>query len=271
MEKIKWPEGARCAVCITPDIDAESLWESYDPNVQEKTRSLGYYGPLRGVPRILDLFDKYKIKQTFFTPGVIAERYPEMMKEIIKRGHEIGHHGYTHEPFGKMGKEEEKQFILKGIEVIQKVVGEKPVGIRAHGEYAPHTMKNIYESGFSYDASWRGDDRPFRVAIDGKTTDLIEISGHMELDDAPFFLYQGVMPAGTKKMSSTEDAYETWKLEFDGYYEYGLCYVLMIHPQLMGKPGRTLMLERLIKHMRSFPDVWFARLKDIAAHWRKTY
>jgi peptidoglycan/xylan/chitin deacetylase (PgdA/CDA1 family) len=271
MEMIKWPNGARCAVCITPDIDAESLWEAYDPDVQEKTRSLGYYGPLRGVPRILDLYDKYKIKQTFFIPGTVAQKYSEMVKEIHRRGHEIAHHGYSHDPFGKMGKEEEKEFIIKGIEAIKNITGERPVGIRAHGEFAPHTFKNILETGFTYDTSWRGDDRPFRVVIDGKTTDLIEISGHMELDDAPFFLYRGVMPAGSLKMSSTEAAYETWIGEFDGYYEFGLCYVLMLHPQLIGKPGRILMLERLIKHMKSYPDVWFARLRDIAEHWRKTY
>jgi peptidoglycan/xylan/chitin deacetylase (PgdA/CDA1 family) len=271
MEAIKWPNRARCAVCITPDVDAESPWEAADPNVQLKTLSLGSYGPLRGVPRLLDLYDKYDMKQTFFVPGVIAERYPETVKEIHKRGHEIGHHGYTHDPFGKMGKEEEKEFIAKGIRAIQNVIGERPVGIRAHGELASHTLKNILETGFSYDSSWRGDDRPFRVVIDGNITDLIEISGHMELDDAPFFVYQGVSPPGTRKMSSTEDAYETWKLEFDGYYEWGLCYVLMIHPQFIGKPGRMLMLERLIKYIRDHSDVWFARLKDIAEYWRETY
>jgi peptidoglycan/xylan/chitin deacetylase (PgdA/CDA1 family) len=271
METIKWPNGAKCAVCISPHVDAESLWEAYYPDVQEKTRSLGYYGPLRGVPRILDLFEKYNIKTTFFTPGTIAEKYQELVKEIHRRGHEIGHHGYTHEAFGKMGKEEEKEFIVKGIKAIEKVIGERPEGIIGHGEFSPYTMRNILETGFSYDGSMRGDDRPYRVVIDGQTTDLIEIPAHMELDDAPFFLYRGVMPAGSMKMSSTEDAYETWKLEFDGYYHYGLCYHLMLHPQLMGKPGRILMLERLIRYIKSFPDVWFAKLKDIADYWRRTY
>lgn len=268
MEEIKWPNGARCAVSLTFDPDAETLWEGYG-EFGLKTKSLGSYGPLRGVPRILDMFDKYKLTQTFFIPGIVAERYPDMVKEIHKRGHEIAHHGYSHLPFGKMGKEEEKEFIIKGIKALEKVTGEKPVGIRAHGELATHTWENMLETGFGYDASWRGDDRPFRIEIKGKKTDLIEISSPMVLDDAPFFLYQGVMPAGTKKMSSTLDAFESWKLEFDGYYHYGLCYVPMLHPQLMGIPGRMMMFERLIQYIKRFPNVWFATCKEIADYWRK--
>ena len=68
-----------------------------------------------------------------------------------------------------------------------------------------------------------------------------------------------------------DSAYQTWASEFDGYYHFGLCYVLMLHPQLIGKPGRILMLERLIQHMRQVPGVWFARMQDIAKYWKETY
>lgn len=50
----------------------------------------------RVTPQILDLLDEFGIKATFFTIGINAESYPEALEEIIKRGHEIGNHTYTH-------------------------------------------------------------------------------------------------------------------------------------------------------------------------------
>ena len=273
MQEIRWPNGARCAVAFTVDVDAESLWLMGNPEAAKKPKllSLGTYGPLRGVVRILDLFDRYAIKSTFFIPGYTIERYPEVTKEVFARGHEIAHHGYLHEPFGTMNDAEEKEVIARGIKLIEGITGSPPVGIRPHGDHAPHTMRNIRDFGFLYDSSWRGDDRPFRVVIDGKPSDLIEIPAHWELDDAPFFLFQYPLPAGQMHILGPESAYQTWVSEFDGYYHFGLCYVLMLHPQLIGKPGRVLMLERLIQHMRQFPDVWFARMQDIAQYWKETY
>ena len=50
----------------------------------------------RYTPQILDILDKYGIKATFFAIGINADRYPDTMEMVIKRGHEIGNHTYTH-------------------------------------------------------------------------------------------------------------------------------------------------------------------------------
>ena len=90
------PEGKRCAAFITVNLSAEFFWLSLDKKAADmpKTLSLGQYGMSHGLPRILDLFDEFKIKATFFVPGKTAEVYPEAVKEIADRGHEIACHGY---------------------------------------------------------------------------------------------------------------------------------------------------------------------------------
>ena len=97
---VPWPNGARCAVAITFDLDADSLIHIAHPenaSTYVSTQSNLRYGPLVVIPRICRLWDHFGIKQTFFVPGWCVERYPEAMECIVSNGHEVGHHGYLHE------------------------------------------------------------------------------------------------------------------------------------------------------------------------------
>src|SRR5262245_24536574 len=101
---ITWPSGVTSAVSVTFDLDAETAWLSLDPaNIDRlSVMSQGAYGPKVGVPLILDFLDRNQLKSTFFVPGWTAERWPDVVAEIHRRGHEIGHHGYP--PEAREGK-----------------------------------------------------------------------------------------------------------------------------------------------------------------------
>jgi hypothetical protein len=92
-----WPKGARCAVMISYDFDAESGWLSRGPQFEHLpgVLSQGTYGAKVGVPRILDLLKAEDIRATFFIPGWVVEQHPERCRAIRDAGHEIGHHGRT--------------------------------------------------------------------------------------------------------------------------------------------------------------------------------
>jgi hypothetical protein len=62
---------------------------------------------------------------------------------------------------------------------------------------------------------------------------------------------------------------EIWKAEFDGSYESGGCFLLVVHPFCIGRHPRIAMLDELISYIRSFPDVWFASHLDVASEWRR--
>lgn len=96
-----------------------SEWEKYASRVEQTTNLL------------LDIFEKYKVKATFFTLGYIADKFPNLIKHIHDSGHEIGTHSYSHIDLRKSTKEEFKRDFLKSIQSIEKVTGEKVVGFRA--------------------------------------------------------------------------------------------------------------------------------------------
>ena len=80
---------------------------------------------------ILDLFDKYNVKATFFCLGYTAKRHPDLIKEIVSKGHEIGTHSYRHIRLDKMTKTEFENDLLKSIKIIQEVSGKMVHGYRA--------------------------------------------------------------------------------------------------------------------------------------------
>jgi peptidoglycan/xylan/chitin deacetylase (PgdA/CDA1 family) len=68
-------------------------------------------------------------------------------------------------------------------------------------------------------------------------------------------------------MRNPDEVFGTWAAEFEGIYRYGSSFNLTMHPQYIGRPGRLLMLERLIDHIRTFPNVEFMRCQDVAELW----
>lgn len=276
-ERIKWPNGAKCAVMLSYDVDGETLFVEGPKGADwyyPRSVAYGRYGPNRGVGHILKILEKYGLKTTFFIPGRTAERYPEMVKAVDAAGHEIGCHGYDHELFSKYSIEEQLDIVLRAQDMIFKLTGKKFKGFRTpSGDPTAETASMLNELGFHYSSSMRGDDRPYRTEFDGKESDFIEIPAKWELDDYPQFAYEFFpsMPVSLDRIKGYELVLENWKREFNGYYRFGLCFVIMFHPQIIGTPGRVLLMEELIKHIKSHPDVWFATGSEISDWWRRNY
>ena len=129
-----WPNGAKCAVAFTFDMDADSilhLAHHKDATNLVATMSMLQYGPRVAMPRILALFREFNIKQTFFIPAWCIEQYPDVVAATLADGHEIGHHGYLHEHPDELTREQEHYWFHRGIEVIEKFCGTRPTGFRA--------------------------------------------------------------------------------------------------------------------------------------------
>jgi peptidoglycan/xylan/chitin deacetylase (PgdA/CDA1 family) len=76
---IRWPNGYRCAVNFSFDMDAESLLHVYFPDTAPNRVAMASrlrYGPEVAVPRIVDAFERLGLRQTFFIPGWCMEQYP---------------------------------------------------------------------------------------------------------------------------------------------------------------------------------------------------
>src|ERR1041384_2398937 len=86
----------------------------------------------RNTTRILDLLDEKKVKATFFVLGWVAERAPDLIQEVERRGHEIGVHGYNHLLLTEITPEEFDADLDKALESLAKAgVKTDPIGFRA--------------------------------------------------------------------------------------------------------------------------------------------
>ncbi len=104
------------------------------------------------VPKLLDLFDKHKIRATFFVLGEIVEKFPKLIKKIAKK-HEIASHGYTHVRLNKLNDKELWFQVSKSKKVIENL------GIKCRGFRAPYFLtddrlfKMLEKVGYEYDSS----------------------------------------------------------------------------------------------------------------------
>ena len=262
----QWPDDTQCVVLLTFDVDGVSSWINRNPEYANlpSLMSMADYGPKIATPRILDILDHYNISSTFFIPGFIVQTNAMLVQDINGRGHEIGHHGYMHEPPATLSKDEEHEIIHKGIKAIESITGKRPIGYRSPSwELSEFSIDLLIKHQFTYDSSLMGDDKPYKVGNKDSTNQIVEIPIHWLLDDAPNFVYA---PSANRMgpLKTANEVYESWKSEFDGIYKYGGCFNLTMHPQHIGRPGRLLMLERLIQYIESFEHVKFMTCEQVS-------
>lgn len=260
-----WPGGARVAVALSFDFDAETN-ALRDLNLSPGTFSQGEYAARVAVPRILDLMDKYDIPASFFVPALSAELHKEEIQAILsKKRHEIGLHGWIHERNSLLSEKEERQLMQQSYDTLKKITGRTPAGIRTPSwDFSPNTLTIIKELGLLYDSSLMADDRPYEIMEEGKPTGVIELPVEWLLDDYPYFgfsRYTSVRPH-IKPM----DVFAIWAAEFEKAYEEGTLFVLTMHPKYIGHRSRMAMLEILIQYMQTHADVWFATHEEIARY-----
>lgn len=114
-------------------IDVEDYFQvaAFDKIIQPERWS-GYVSRVeRNTGRILDLLDEHGVKGTFFIVGWTAEQYPNMVREIAKRGHEIGCHSYKHQKIYQLTPQEFHQDTKKAKDILEEITGRQITGYRA--------------------------------------------------------------------------------------------------------------------------------------------
>jgi peptidoglycan/xylan/chitin deacetylase (PgdA/CDA1 family) len=269
---VAWPGGARAAASFTFDLDAESAVLFADPSAATRMSVMTHqsYGPLVGVPRLLRLLERHRIRATFFVPGYTAHRHPGPVRDIVAAGHEIAHHGYLHETLTGVDPVTEAGYLDRGLAALEEVAGVRPVGYRAPmWELNYHSPGLLAERGFLYDSSLMDADVPYELATSTAAgpTSLVEIPLQWALDDWEQYCYlPGI--SGSGLIETPAKALALWRAEFDAMRAEGACFVLTCHPFLSGRPSRAAALDELLAAAAGAPDVWVASLAEIAEHVR---
>ncbi len=250
-------------VCLSFDFDAISLWIARGLTTPTAI-SRGEFGAI-AAERLLDLLKKYNIKGTWFIPGHTIETYPEICSRIHAEGHEIGHHGYIHEPPTTLTRNDEERILVKGSEAIRHITGEFAKGYRSPSwDLSSSSIELLLSYGFKYDSSMMGNDyTPYWarkgdvVSKDGpvqfgEQTSLVEMPISWSLDDFTHFEYVRLPNSLQEGLKSAKDVLENWISDFrymteltdDGVVTY------TFHPQVIGRGHRIRALEHLIQSLK---------------------
>lgn len=271
------------------DVDAVAGWlGSYGGENSPLDISRGLFAGEVGVPRLLDLFDKYGITATFFIPGHSIETFPKEMEMVVQAGHEVGAHGYSHENPLEMSPEQEEDVMKKSLELIEQLTGKKPNGyVAPWWEFSNVTAELLVKYGFKYDHSLMHDDfTPYFVRVGdtwtkidydkpaaewmkplvrGKETGLVEIPANWYLDDLPPMMFIKASP-NSYGFANPRDIGQQWIDQFDWVYEnmdYAV-FPMTIHPDVSGRPHVLKMHERIIEHINKHDGVKWMTMNEIA-------
>lgn len=120
-------------------------WPSWQPRVERNTH------------RLLDLFARRNVRGTFFVLGWVAERQPQLVREIAAAGHEIACHSYQHQLIGEQTREEFRADVRRAKSSLEEITGSEVIGYRAPTysimRQTLWALDVLVEEGFRYDSS----------------------------------------------------------------------------------------------------------------------
>ncbi len=259
----EWPQGKKCAVIFSVDVDAESpyLWRSrHEPKRGVSEIEQRRYGPRQGMTRIMDLLERHEIKGSFYVPGIVAQTYPDLLPRLVQNGHEVGYHGQLHERLDTVSSEASEAFLKQTIEIFEHQTGLRNLGYRSPSfEHTAESLALLKRMGILYDSTLMGFDHPYE--IDG----LTQIPTQWTTDDVLYFAYtenrrDKLHPANPNSV------FETWVEEFEATREAGGLMIITVHDWVSGRPPRIRLLDRLFRHILQNNDVWFATSAEIARY-----
>jgi polysaccharide deacetylase family protein (PEP-CTERM system associated) len=122
---------------------------------------LGHQAPIKRIEettqKILTIFDKHKVSATFFVLGHLVEEYPELIKRIHSKGHEIASHGYSHTPLWDLDLSSFENELIKTNQLISNITNKNVLGFRAPyaslDEKTSWAIDILEKNNFLYDSS----------------------------------------------------------------------------------------------------------------------
>ena len=142
---------------MTVDVEDYFQVSAFEPYIAKEQWDALPHRVERNTHKILDLFKERNIKATFFTLGWVAERYPELIKRIVKDGHELACHGYEHIRVTEQTPEQFRNDVSRSKKILEELSGKEVTGYRAAsysiGANNLWAHNILQEEGFKYSSS----------------------------------------------------------------------------------------------------------------------
>jgi peptidoglycan/xylan/chitin deacetylase (PgdA/CDA1 family) len=268
--KITWPNGAKIAVWVVPNIEFYEFEPPPNPQRLPWARPLpdvlAYshrdYGNRAGWWRMMEAMDNAGVRGSVSLNVALCEHHPEIIEACAKRGWEFFSHGIynTRYTYG-MSPDQERAIIEDSIETIRKWTGQNLSGWLAPAlSNNTWTMDLLAECGIDYTCDLFHDDQPMPVKV--KSGRLISIPYSLEMND--IIVYNSYL-------YSPRHYGEMIKRQFDQLHREGetsgtvMC--IPLHPFLVGQPHRIDPFAEALQYIAKHDGVWLATGREIAQHF----
>ncbi|WP_317928527.1 polysaccharide deacetylase family protein [Halioxenophilus sp. WMMB6] len=281
--KIEWPNGARIAFWVAPNIEFYELDPPANPFrkawPQPYPAIAGYgirdYGNRVGHIRQMKLLDKYGIRGSISLSTALCEHHPEIIELCKERDWEFFSHGIynTRYTYG-MSSEQEKAMIRDSMETIHRHTGQKCAGYLApalsHSDetvdlFAEVGTELFGDEGGFYTCDLFHDDQPTPIHTrSGKR--FVSIPYSLEMNDTIAYVTNKVEPRQYGKMI---------KANFDRLYaegaDNGTIMCIPTHNYQVSCPHRAKAFEEALEYITGHPDVWVTTGREIASYFLNNY
>ena len=246
---LKWPDGARVAVWVVPNIEHYEL-ELEGRRADVRNLSHREYGNRVGIWRLMEALTEYGVPGTVALNSSVCHHYPRIVERALDLGWELMGHGLTNSQANhELEKSDEQQMIVAVVDEIRAFQGKAPRGWLgpALSETAD-TLDLLKQAGLEYTCDWVNDDQPYRM-----NNGLYSIPYTIELNDRPLFREPWATAWGYERMI---------KASFDVLYREGAVHArvmcIALHPFIIGQPNKIDALRGALAHITAHDKVWLA-------------
>jgi peptidoglycan/xylan/chitin deacetylase (PgdA/CDA1 family) len=260
---LAWPEGK--LICCTFRVAYEALRKSgrfkHSSKLDVNVASISHanYGGSVGIWRLMDIFERNRIRATIGANGLAVEKWPDTVKEAHARGHEIASHGMTNDyQLTDLTPEQQKEEIRSCTRVITECVGTRPVGWAGQGNmHTVETLGVLANEGYRWFGDAFDDDVPYVAEVEGKRIAVI-----------PKLNYANDWRAWSGGLGNATTFFEGFKTSFDFMYQEALrgragAMDVIVHAELGGRPNIACAFEEMIRYVKQF-ETWIPLRREVA-------
>ena len=271
MERFLWPGGKSVAVIFNIAFEAWSNGKApgigpmgnplQRPDVLDtQAVSWARYGPKRGIWRLMDVLDRYATQATVMTSAILAESFPDAVREVAARGHDLCAHSYAQDILpAYLSEDEEAEHIGRCTELLRSVSGRAPRGwMSPRGTPSPNTARLLAQAGYSWHGDCFDEDLPYVESVDSKR--IVAIPFSMEVNDLPLYVRYGNSPR--TMLEVFEDSLDALRRDQDRAASVDVT----VHAHVFGRPSGAWVYERILERVRDLPEVWVGTRSQIADH-----
>jgi allantoinase len=267
--RLVWPEGARVALWVIPNIEFFSLQERPGGAGAGKIPDVALwadrdYGNRVGIFRLMEVLDRYAIRGTVALNSDLCAWHPEIIEEGQARGWEwMGHNRTNTQRLNEVPASEEAGIIADTLATIARATGKRPAGWLSSGlQETWSTLDLLVAEGVEYVCDWCNDDQPYAMNLEGGR-EILSVPYSTEINDKPAFEHRNRTPAEFQDMICRQ---------FDTLYregaESGRVMAIALHPYLTGQPYRIGALDAALAYICGHAGIWRATGSEIAQHYR---